>query len=290
MGGTAQTSAPLLGTDEVSSWSENPLFHVTRLCLAFLQGLFAQAPKGCFWWSTDPEATDLIITDDAPIDIETINKRPAIVTVRSPVAWAGIALDQLQHYDFRTGERTHTDMISGHMTFNCLSRTKVEAEQLSWLVARHCWILRRMMLKSGFHDFGQRIQILGATPPGAIIAGAGDPEIVNVPAVVPFHFQWQDTIGEVEPGVLSAIEQQITVMSSNRAVPLAPAENAPGPGLRGTALGAKLRVVRGVKLRNPWVRGRTLEYSTDTLPASQQPSDPEIELDVQTDTSPRPLT
>ena len=48
-----QTSAPPLASDEVSSWGENPLFHVTRLCLAFLQNLFKQAPKGSFHWDSD---------------------------------------------------------------------------------------------------------------------------------------------------------------------------------------------------------------------------------------------
>jgi hypothetical protein len=267
--------------DTISSWAESPLRHVTRLCLSFLQGLFAQSTKGNWKWSQDPEETDIIITDEQPISVDVVNKRPCIVTVRSPVAWAGIALDQLQDYNFRTGERKHTDLISGHMTFNCMARKKDPAETLSWIVARHLWILRRVFLTSGFHDFGQRIQIMSASPPGSIINGAAEPETVNIPVIVPFYFQWEDTIRAEDLEVVQQIEARISLEFPRTIRPTPMAEGgSPGPGLRGSAVGARVSGVRG--LRPPWIRGRTLNIvSTDTLPDSQQPGNP-LEQDILT--------
>lgn len=261
-------------TDDISSWAESPLRHVTRLCLSFLQGLFKQSTEGNLKWSMDPEKTEILITDEQPLNADVINKRPAIVTVRSPVAWAGIALDQLQHYDFRTGERVHTDLISGNMTFNCVARRKDVAETIAWIAARHFWILRRIMLKNGFHDFGQRIQVLAPSPPGAIISGAADPESVCVPIIVPYHFQWQETIRATDLETVQEIEAHITsrIPEPLRPTPMA-AGGSPGPGLRGTGLGATESGLKG--LRPPWIRGRTLRVlRTDTLPDSQQHGDP----------------
>jgi len=274
---TVQVRAPLLGSDSFSSWGENPLFHVTRLCLAFVQGLFSYADTGAFHWEEAHEDTEIIIQDEQPIHTDVVGKRPAIITVRSPVAWAGIALDQLQDYDFKTGARTHTDMLSGNMTFNCMSRVKVEAELVAWLVARHCWILRRIMLRSGFHDFGQRNQILAASPPGSIITGAQEAEIINVPVVVPFHFQWQDQIETRNQDVVSAIESRICALGPQEFRPTPVAEGgSPGPGIRGTGLGARVSGLRN--LRHPSISGRVLTLTTRTLPNSQQPADPVCQI------------
>ncbi len=263
--------------DEISSWSESPLRHVTRLCLAFLQGLFAQS-TGSFKWSMDAEKSEIIITDEQPLNVDVVNKRPHIVTVRSPVAWAGIALDQLQDYNFKTGERTHTDMISGNMTFNCVARRKDVAEAIAWIVARHFWILRRIMLKNGFHDFGQRIQVLAPSPPGALISGAAEAESVCVPVIVPYHFQWEDVIRPTDLETVQGIEATITARIPEliRPTPMA-SGGSPGPGLRGSGVGAKESGLKN--LRPPWVRGKVLKVlRTDILPDSQQHGDPIVQV------------
>lgn len=272
--------------DEISSWAESPLRHVTRLCLAFLQGLFKQSTEGNFKWSEDPEKTELTIQDEQPISVDVINKRPAIITVRSPVGWAGIALDQLQHYNFRTGERIHTDLISGNMTFNCVARRKDVAETIAWIAARHFWALRRIMLKNGFHDFGQRIQVLAPSPPGALVSGAAEGETICVPVIAPYHFQWQEVVRPTDLETVQEIEAHITARIPEliRPTPMA-AGGSPGPGLRGTGLGAMDSGLRG--LRPPWVRGRRLQVlRTDVLPNSQQHGTP-LEQVVKADSTDR---
>lgn len=262
-----QTSAPLLAEDKISSWGENPLFHVTRICLAFLQNLFKQAPEGEYRWDPDKQISQLVIQDELPLHSEQVNKRPAIVTVRSPVQWAGIGLEQRRDESLSTGERVHTDLITGHMTFNCMSRSKVQAEQLGWLVARHIWILHRLFMKAGFHKMGQRVQILAATPAGALISGDTEGEIHNVPVISPYEFQWTERITPLNLEVLNEIE--VSMLAFMRE-PEVKTQRVP---LRGTATFVDVALSKG-RIRPPHVRGRPLsESATREAIPSAQPSD-----------------
>lgn len=273
-----QTSAPPLANDDISSWGENPLFHVTRLCLDFLQSLFKQAPKGSFHWDSDRQLTELVVTDELPLHSEVLNKRPGIVTVRSPVAFAGVALEQLVSESIKTGERVHSDLISGNMTFNCLSRVKVEAEQLGWLVARHIWILHRVFMRAGFHKMGERVQILAATPAGALIQGDTEGEIHNVPVISPYHFQWTERITPLNLGLLREVEASMEVHMKE------PREKTERVPLRGTAVNTDV-VLRKGNIRAPHIRGRPLIQSsvaTTSIPSAQPQSDP-VTVDVVVD-------
>jgi len=207
MSDKVQTSTPL---EPISSWEENPLLHLERVALGFLQQLYGAAPRGYFHWDADDQLSDLSIHKNVPIAPDVVEKRPAIAVVRSGVQWAGIGLDQFRDMRLQTGELTHTDMISGNLTFNCLSRNDNEAVQLGWLTGRHVWILRRVLLKLGFHDIGQRINVGASSPPGAIIQGDTEAEITNVPVTVPFHFQWTETVGELGLAVLNSVEATLT--------------------------------------------------------------------------------
>lgn len=194
---------------------------------------------------------------------EVINKRPAIVTVRSPVAFAGISLEQLVSENMRTGERVHSDLISGNMTFNCMSRVKVEAEQLAWLVARHVWILHRLFMKAGFHKMGERVQILAATPAGALITGDTEGEIHVVPVVSPYHFQWTERITPLNLGLFREVEASMSVSMKG------PTENYERVPLRGTAVNVDVALKKG-RIRAPHIRGRQLS----TTPVPSAPSEP----------------
>ena len=254
--------------DKISSWAENPLFHVTRICLGFLQNLFKQAPEGEFHWDSDKQISQIIIQDELPLHSEQIHKRPAIVTVRSPVAFAGIGLEQRRDENLRTGARVHTDLITGHMTFNCISRVKVQAEQLAWLVARHIWILHRIFMKAGFHKMGQRVQILAATPAGALVSGDTEGEIHNVPVIAPYEFQWTERITPLNLEVMSEIE--VSMQSFMRE----PSEKTERVPLRGTAVNVDVVLKKG-RIRPPHVRGRPLSVGAEeasSLVESAQPA------------------
>jgi hypothetical protein len=278
---TVRTSAIRIGSDEWSSWAENPLFHISRVCLGFLQGLFSEAPKGCFHWVADREQSEIVITDDLPIDYDVVNKRPAIASVRSATAFGNVAMDNMMETNLKTGSRLCTDLISGHITFNCLSRTKVEADNLGWLVGRHIWIFRHVFLRSGFHEFGLGIQIGAPSPAGLLVSGAGDTEILTVPVTSPFRFQWTERITPLNTTTVGSME--FTMCSRIQALTgiteAAEGPGSTGPGMRGTAIGARysnqmnsLRSSRG-RIRGPSIRGRVIQRAP--MPGGQALDTPE---------------
>lgn len=273
---SASVQASKADFEKLIEWDENPLFVATRTCLVFLQALFSDAPKGCFHWEADDEQTDIIITDDAPLHTEVIEKRPAIVTVRSATAFAGIGLDQLEYLDIKTGAESHTDLISGNLTFNCLSRVKVQAEYLGWQVARHIWIFKHYLMKQGFHKIGEQIQMLSPSPPKSLIQGDTESEVVNVAVVVPFHFQWRDIIMQQDLQKMEAIQ---TNMQVNMADVIRPDVTTRVP-LRGTAPYAEREVLKSGKLQPPSIRGKRLE---PVIRPGSQPADPPLTVNIKID-------
>lgn len=265
-----------------SSWAENPLEHLVRLCIIFAQELWKEAPTGNFKWDPDETVSEILITDDAPLEPEVIEKRPAIVSVRSQCGWAGIGLDQLQNLSIKTGERVHTDMISGNLTLNCLSRVKTEAELIAWVTANHFWVLKYVLMKCGFHKIGEQIQVLSASPPGAIISGDTEGEIINVPVVIPFHFQHSVTVSEEGLRVLNKIEQTITVQMANPSHPTNQlAEGGWGTGLyQADGKRAEFQNMKGRNIRPPTFRGRPLQPRN--YPGSGK-ANPPLKLTVEID-------
>jgi hypothetical protein len=200
---------------ELCKFKENPLYYISRSCVIFLQELFRGAPWSLFKWDIDDSISKILITDESPLMASIIGKRPSIVIVRSGISFAGLGMDQLVEENIGTGERRHTDIISGNISFNCMCRVKSEAEYLGWIVGRHIWLLRRVFLKAGFHKIGQEMQISPPSPPGAIISNDTDGEIINVVVSTPFYFQWTDIVGERDLPVLNNIEANITVRMAN---------------------------------------------------------------------------
>lgn len=205
---TSEPATADLGS--VSSWGQNPLLHLKRLCARFAQLLFQEAPSGWFKWDPDEEMTQLTVRAEAPIEAKVVNSRPAIVLVRSAFAWAGIGLDQMRNFDMQDGTETKTDMVSGNVTFNCLSRVDEEAEQIAWTLSMHLWLLRKVFATVGIHDTGQRIQVLSPSPPEGIVSGSGAKEITNVPAILPVHFQITASSRPMNLQTLQNVETTLT--------------------------------------------------------------------------------
>jgi len=123
--------------------------------------------------------------------------------------WSGLGMDQLHQLNTRTGAETHVDMLAGNLTFNCLSRVADEAEDLAWLVSSHVWLLRPILMKVGFHDIGQRMQIGSASPPGQLVQGAPTEEVTVVPAFTSFQFGWGGKITEQDTHVIREVTLQL---------------------------------------------------------------------------------
>lgn len=226
------------------SWAEQPLHMVRKTTLHFLQGLFEQADTGYFKWSEDLEETEIVITDETPLRLDTVGKRPAITVVRAPVAWGQTSLDEMKSTDFATGAREHTDLLRGTLSINCCSRVDLESEYISWIAANHLWLLRRMFLKgTPIHEFGRAISIGSPSPAGAIVSGDTEGEWICTSVSVPFFIQLFGRVTPLNQQVVRAIEARMNVRFGAR---LGSSE------VRGQT------TVGGVSIRPPSIRGKPI--------------------------------
>lgn len=190
------------------------------ILLRFLQDVFMQMPKGEFHFepgaengTTDELSSELIISDQGPINTATVERRPAIILSRGPFAWANASLDQLLLQDFGTGKRTHTDLVSGSFVVNCISRNGLEADRLGLLVARLIRIYRRQLQKAGFFYIGAQVNIAPESPAGALVSGDSAEDFILVPVSFPVFYQDSWT-SEPNSVLLRAISTQVLAVSS----------------------------------------------------------------------------
>jgi hypothetical protein len=205
------TEAPTRPRTPISSWSINPILHAERLIILFLQRLFESAPSGSFRYHSDAEASELRITSVYPVPAEVLDKMPVIVTNLSTVGFQGLGMDQLLHEEMSTGTRTHVDLCTGYLFMNCLAKERYEALTLGWFVAIHTWALRRILMRCGFHDVGQRFQINPPSDPGQLVQGAAWPEVINVSLATPISFHYGVRVTEQMTHLLQGIEMEMTV-------------------------------------------------------------------------------
>jgi len=172
----------------------DPMYHCTRVLVAFAQGIFKCFPKGQYHWDSDLETTEIVITDQTPLTSSVINTRPAIVITRGQFQFANLAIGNLENIDTASGNRIYRDMLSGSITYNCLARNGIEASRLSWVIGSHVKKLRVFLQQQGpFTEIGQNVMFLGESPPGAILNDPVDSGTINVPVVIPFHYphRWE---------------------------------------------------------------------------------------------------
>ena len=165
----------------------NPLRFIREAYVRFIQGLFSAAPKGWYHWELSNEETDIIITDENPIKIDTLGKRPCITCTRAPVALYTLGLDDMLSYDMATGARRKSVLIPGTMTVNCCSRVPLEAEQLAWIVSENLWMLRDVLRQWGFYDVGRNLAIGAPSPAGSIVSNDSGDEWYVVSITSPFQ-------------------------------------------------------------------------------------------------------
>lgn len=223
--------------------SEDPLTSHVRLFTRFLQIYFSNFEKGSYQWGPDLLTTDVIIQAEHAVASEVVEKRPAIVVGRGPVAFTNIAIDQFAGplLDAKTGaftanlgvdgSRRHTDLLSSYAIFSCLSREGIEAQRLAWASAQAVRTLKRVLMKAGIHRVGEDIQISAESPPGSIVTG--DPsEILLVAVTLPFYFQQTWVVGPNDKTLLTHIG--VALRSELGATEATPAFN--GPSLYGQSL------------------------------------------------------
>lgn len=171
-----------------SSFKYTPLQHLRVLFVSFVQGLFGAAPVGAYRWSPDINTTEIVVTDETPIQTTKLQHRPGITFTRSSVQLYSAWVDDMMEFDFRTEKKTKSVLVPGTMSINCCSRVDLESEQIAWVVAEHLWLLRELLMKAGFFDVGRQITISAPSPAGSIVAGDQADEWFSTVVAVPFQF------------------------------------------------------------------------------------------------------
>lgn len=223
---------------------EDPLLGYTRLFVKFLQLVFASFEKGSYQWSDDEATSDIVIQGEGTVAKEVVEKRPAVVVARGPVAFTNVSLDQFAGplLDPKTGRltrnldldgnRRHTDLISASMTYNCLSREGLEAQRLAWTCAYATRALKRQLMKAGLHRVGEEIQVGSESPPGSVVQPDSS-EILMVSVSVPIFFQQTWSVGPADKTLLTKVG---LALRSEMGLPAEPEPVLQGPGMNGQPL------------------------------------------------------
>ena len=196
---------------------EDPYFYMTLLYVRFLQGVFNFLPPGEFHWEPDNERTEVVIVGEAPLNQEVAGKRPVITTIMGPSSATGLGIDNMQTFDFRTGERRRTDLISGYLVTYCVAESDTVAMRLAHIVSHQTRVHQRLLEgRGGFHQIARPAPSVNQpSPPGALVQG--DPKNLTMVQVnIPFHFQWTwKTTPTLQPPQLRSLAQ---IMGQDRAI------------------------------------------------------------------------
>jgi hypothetical protein len=190
----------------VSSFKYTPLQHVRTIYASFIQGLFQSQPPGSgFHWSESFEETEIVITDENPIQLDRIGMRPAITFTRGPVQSFSIGIDDMLSYNQNTGVKTKSLLIPSTMSINCCSRSDLESEQIAWVIAESIWLHREMFMQQGFFEVGRNFVVGSPSPPGSIVQGDSADEWSVTTVQSPFQFHRTARITPLNVQVLKNI-------------------------------------------------------------------------------------
>lgn len=210
---------PVLETQQgfpESSFKYTPLRHVRTLFVRFVQGLFSAAPPGSYHWDPDDSKTELLVSSEGRLDPEVVGQRPAVSMTRGPVQFYSLGLDDMHSYDVQTGRKEKVILVPGTMVLNCISRVALECEDLAWIIGEHLWLLRHLMMRAGFFDIGQRIQVGSPSAAGSIITNDSGDEFTVVPVSVPFQFPRKSSYAPLGQSVVTNIQQSLSISASHR--------------------------------------------------------------------------
>lgn len=199
------------GLPEPQGRGEDPLFHFTRLFVSFLQGLFKQFPNGDYKWSEDEQLSEIVITDQVPVPRDRIEQRPAIVTMRGPVQFGNMSLDQVRNVDARNGMKERTDLVACTMSLNCIAKQGLEAQRLGWLVMSSIRNFKTLLQRGGLHKVGDEVSVGPESTPGTMVSPEPDPEMVMVTVQAPCFFQWTVQMTPLDAVNLREIEMHMNV-------------------------------------------------------------------------------
>ena len=196
------------GLRSSGSLAESPLEQIRTAYVSFVQGLFRSAPPG-YRWSESEESTEILITDENPVHLSVLGHRPGVTFTRGPVQTFNLGIDDMAEYDFRTGAKRKSLLISGTMSISCLSRVDIEAEKLGWVIAEQLWMNRKLMMECGFYDIGRSFVVGPPSPAGSLVKGDGGHEVYAAVVSSPFQFGRNSTASPINTGMVEHMSSRV---------------------------------------------------------------------------------
>lgn len=165
----------------------NVAIFLKRTTIEFLQILFSTRAPGSLRYDKDEHSTEIQISDQHAVDLETVHKRPAIIGIRGPISWQGLGIggNAFESQNRKTGEMIFSDMLTGSVAFSCVSREGIEAEQMAHLVFNSFKFFKTVLQRYGF--FSIKSLNIGSE---ALIAQEGDnDDLYLVPVYITAQIQ-----------------------------------------------------------------------------------------------------
>ena len=162
---------------------------IKRTFLGFLQQLYGSIEPGYYRWDSNLQVTEIVITDETPVNLEVVGKRPAITTVRGPVAYAGLTLGTRQPSSLLEAKKKYTDLASCTLTLNHLASVDTASEYVATVTARHLWWLKNLIKRGTLIHEIQQPQIGSPSPAGALVQGDSQGTWRNTTVAIPVFFQ-----------------------------------------------------------------------------------------------------
>lgn len=196
--------------DPKESFVEDPLGHVSRSYLFFLQRLFSAFPAGNYRWTDDDETTEIVFSDQEALEPSLLGRVPGVVAVRGPFSWANLGMDQMMTRNVRTGASTHTDLMMGSMTLNVISDKGTVATKLAGIIhSGLCYFRNQLIRIGGFHHVGVDPAISPEQPAGGLVLGDSDHDFVVVSVQSSVHLQRTWSMELLDADILEAVNADL---------------------------------------------------------------------------------
>jgi len=194
-------------------WAEQPLRALRQMFVLFAQGVYKTAPAGCFRWLDDEEATEILITDETPVDLSVVGVKPTIAITRGQLRYSEISIGGRQSDSMVGMTRNLTDLVPTTISLNHLAGNDLESEQLAMITARHIVALPRIFTRgTPVHKVGAP-GVSAPSPAGALVAGDRTGKWRNTSVTVPVFLQEYMQVRRGQRVILQHIQLGISTMS-----------------------------------------------------------------------------
>lgn len=149
-----------------------------------------------FLYNRDLTASKVLIADKYTINLEDVEKKPAIVVMRGAQSWGRRGLDQFLKWEGPNTGRRHTDLVQGTFNCTCMSRQGLEAETIAHFVFGFFSFFKAPIRDAikGVHD------IQGVILGEELVAKTdSDNDVSVVPVTVSLLFQWSWLVEQKGP-------------------------------------------------------------------------------------------